>query len=59
MCDVVIVSIVRMFIGCVYKGVLNNLFVLLLGGYVIVNVVVKVGIELVSVDDVIMGVVLM
>lgn len=35
MCDVVIVSIVCMLIGCVYKGVLNNLLVFLLGGYVI------------------------
>lgn len=56
--EVVIIFIVWIFIGKVYKGVFNNINLLILVGFVFSEVVKWVKIDFVEVDDVIMGCVL-
>lgn len=57
MIDVVIVFIVCMFIGKVYCGVFNFMYLFILFGYVIWYVVLCVGIELDCIEDVVIGLV--
>lgn len=57
--EVVIVFIVRILIGCVYCGFLNNIKLFIMMGYVIQYVVVCFGVDGGEIDDVVIGVVLM